>query len=108
MYKGDSTITLHFGEDSLKARRQTGKILVSCNAFNDKQQFVYLKQQLDKKFKQVEVAKAESMGVQRNHFVYGQNKLLKKGGLQMILTKCFDKERSMTYYSFYIAPYPGY
>ena len=108
MYKGDSTITVHFGEDSLKARRQTGKILVSCDAFNDKQQFVYLKQQLDKKFKQVEVANAESMGVQRNHFVYGQNKLLKKGGLQMILTKCFDKERSLTYYSFHIAPYPGY
>ena len=108
MYKGDSTITLHFGEDSLKARRQTGKIVVTCSAFNDKQQFAFLKQQLDKKFKLVEMANAESMGVQRNHFVYGQNKLLKKGDLRMILTKCFDKERVLTYYSFHIAPYPGY
>ena len=108
MYKGDSTITLYFGADSLKARRQTMKIIVSCSAFNDKGQFVDLKQQADKKLKQVEIANAESLGVQRNHFVYGQSKLLKKGDLRLILTKCFDKERTLTYYSFHIAPYPGY
>jgi len=108
MYKGDSTITMHFGADSLKARRQTGKIIVSCSAFNDKEQFVCLKQQADKQLKQVEIASAESMGVQRNHLVYGKSKLLKKGDLRLILTKCFDKERTLTYYSFHIAPYPGY
>ena len=108
MYKGDSTITMHFGTDSLIARRQTGKIIVSCSAFNDKEQFVYLKQQAEKKLKQIEIASAESMGVQRNHIVYGQSKFLKKGDLRVILTKCFDKERTLTYYSFHIAPYPGY
>ncbi len=101
---GDSTVIVYFGKDSLTARRQSGKIIIHCSVLKDEQQFLNLKQQAARSFKQIETAKAESMGVLRNHFVYGESKPLKKGDLQIILTKCFDKERKLTYYQFNLFP----
>jgi hypothetical protein len=105
---GDSTIILYFGNDSLTARRQTGRIIIHCSVLKEEKLFLDLKQQASKNFKQIETANAESMGVVRNHFVYGQTKPLRKGDLRIILTKCFDKERSLTYCQFNLFPYPGY
>ncbi|MGG9964673.1 hypothetical protein [Ferruginibacter sp. SUN106] len=105
---GDSTVIVHFGKDSLLAKKQTGKVIIHCSVLNDEQQFLSLKQQATKNFKPIETAHAESMGVLRNHFVYGQYRPLKKGDLQIILTKCFDKERKLIYYQFNLLPYNGY
>ena len=102
---GDSSIIVYFGQDSLTARRQSGKIIIHCSSFHDETQFLNLKRQATNTLQMVETTKVESMGVLRDHIVYGKSKSIKAGDLSIILTKCFEKEKSLAYFQFDLFPY---
>ncbi len=95
---GDSAIVVYFGLDSLTAKKQRGKIIIYCGSFKDEAQFTSLKQQASGMLKVVDVSEEEGLGILSNHIVYGENEIVNPGEFTVILTKCYDKGRSLTYF----------
>ena len=95
---GDSVIVVYFGQDSLIAKKQRGKIIIYCSAFKDEAQFKSLKQQASGMLKTVDVSEEEELGILRTYIVYGENQIINPGEFSVVLTKCYDKERSLTYF----------
>ena len=95
---GDSVIVVYFGQDSLTATKQRGKFIIYCSAFKDEAQFISLKQQASSMLKVVNVSEVEGLGILNNYFVYGENKFINPGEFSVVLTKCYEKGRSLTYF----------
>lgn len=102
---GDSIIVVYFGQDSLTAKKQRGKIIIYCSTFKDEAQYINLKQQASGLLKVVDVSEVEGLGILRNHIVYGESKIINPGEFSVVLTKCYDKARSLTYFQLDIYPY---
>ncbi len=101
---GDSNIVLHFGKDSLIARMQ-GKGVIIYSDFKSESEYLKLKSQASKFLKQIEIAPGKSMGETRLHTVYGYSNPIKKGDLELIITKTTVDATGEVYYHISLLPY---
>jgi hypothetical protein len=101
---GDSTVVSHFGNDSLMARRQ-GKTIIIRSDFHSESEYTNLKSQASKLLKQIEIAPGKSMGETRLHTVYGFSNPLKKGDLELIITKTIVDATGQIYYHLSLLPH---
>ena len=101
---GDSNIVSHFGNDSLIARMQGKKIIIRSE-FNSESEYLNLKSQALKLLKQIDISPGKSMGETRLHTVYGFSNPLKKGDLELIVTKTIVDLTRKVYYQLDLLPH---
>ena len=93
----DSSVRGTIGIDSIRARKQNGKIAI-YSIFHEVKEFEYIKKQANKSLYAQEINNKESSGVYREHYVFSNVSKMKKGDLQFIITRSTSLDGKRVYY----------